>query len=163
MTDRALKSIAKESVPRAIEKAERYRLLNDPHQAVSICHDVLAIDPDSAEAKRILILALTDQFASGAHHVKAARELAKSLPSPYEQSYYLGIVYEREARAFLAKGLSGSFAFEAFHEAMSHFEAAEKLRPPGNDDAILRYNSCLRTIDEHELTGRDYEPEHPLE
>lgn len=28
--------------------------------------------------------------------------------------------------------------------AMGHFEAAEKIRPPENDDAVLRWNRCAR-------------------
>jgi hypothetical protein len=160
-----LKTISRDAAPRAIEKAERYRLLNDPAQAESICLDVLAVDPDSAAAKRILILALTDQFASRgvASRAGQARALAKQLPDPYEQKYYLGVVYEREARAYLAKDLSGSFAYEAFQEAMSLFEEAEQLRPAGNDDALLRFNSCVRTIRERDLVPREEEPEQPLE
>src|SRR4051812_7969768 len=58
-----LKSLTREAVPAALEKAHRYRLLNEPEQAESICHDVLRIDPDNQEALTTLILALTDRFA----------------------------------------------------------------------------------------------------
>jgi hypothetical protein len=166
MSDRPeLKTISLESVPRALEKAERYRLLNDPEQAESICHDVLAVDPNNIAAKRIMVLALTDQFVGSGQNVRAkhARSFARELPDPYEQKYYLGVVYEREARAYLAKDLSGSFAFESFSEAMELFEEAAKIRPAGNDDAILRYNSCVRTIAARGLSARDSEPEQPLE
>jgi hypothetical protein len=29
---------------------------------------------------------------------------------------------------------------------MSWYERAEAIRPPGNDDAILRWNTCARLI-----------------
>jgi hypothetical protein len=166
MTDKPdFKTISKESVPRALEKAERYRLLNDPEQAESICHDVLAVDPENIAAKRVLVLALTDQLGGGAQNVRTrqARSVARELPDAYEQKYYLGLVAEREARAYLARDLSGSFAYESLHEAMGCFEEAAAVRPPGNDDAILRYNSCLRTIVARGLCARDSEPEQPLE
>ena len=59
-----LKTIARDGIPHALEKAERYRLLNDPAQAESICRDVLAVDADNQDALRALILALTDQFGA---------------------------------------------------------------------------------------------------
>ena len=36
---------SKDAVPAALAKAERYRLLNEPGEAESICLDVLQIDP----------------------------------------------------------------------------------------------------------------------
>jgi hypothetical protein len=160
-----LKTLHHEAVPRALEKAEHYRLLNDPEQAESICHDVIAVEPDNVRAKRVLVLALTDQFASEGLSARAreARALAKSLADPYEQKYYTALVCEREARAYLAKDYPGSFAYEAFREAMQLFEQAEEIRPTGNDDAILRYNSCLRAILARKLAPRSEGPESPLE
>ena len=57
-----LKKLSKAAIPAALERAERYRLLNEPALAESICQDVLAIDPDNREAIVLLILALSDQF-----------------------------------------------------------------------------------------------------
>ena len=57
-----LKTLHAEALPRALEKAERYRLLNEPSEAESICLDVLAIDRDNQAALVTLLLALTDQF-----------------------------------------------------------------------------------------------------
>jgi hypothetical protein len=31
---------------------------------------------------------------------------------------------------------------------MSWYEKAEKLRPSGNDDALLRWNTCARLLNE---------------
>ena len=55
-----LKKISSDGIPHAMEKAERYRLLNDPAQAESICLDVLVVDSDNQDALRCLILSLTD-------------------------------------------------------------------------------------------------------
>jgi len=55
-----LKPISKESIPVALEKAERYRLLNEPQLAQSICLDVLEADPENARAIINLLLAITN-------------------------------------------------------------------------------------------------------
>jgi hypothetical protein len=34
----------------------------------------------------------------------------------------------------------------SFENAMRCFEEAEKIRPQGNDDALLRWNRCLRLM-----------------
>src|SRR5437879_10049684 len=57
-----LKPLSKEAIPKALEKADRYRLLNEPAEAESICLDILTADPDNQTALVTLILALTDQF-----------------------------------------------------------------------------------------------------
>jgi len=142
-----LKPISPEAIPEAIKKAEHYRLLNEPEQAESICRDVLRVDPAQPRALVVIILALTDQFGTGkAPGVVAAREYADKLPTPYERSYYSGIILERQARALAAKAHAGIYAYGAFREAMTWYEEAEKQRPAGNDDALLRWNSCLRAI-----------------
>ena len=45
-----LKRILPSAAPVALEKALRYRLLNEPMQAESICRDVLEVDPSNKEA-----------------------------------------------------------------------------------------------------------------
>jgi len=74
-----LKPISSAGVPRAIAKAERYRLLNEPEEAESICLDILRVDADNQEVLVMLLLAITDQFGKnpdvGAGH--ANRVLAK--------------------------------------------------------------------------------------
>ena len=57
-----LKPLSLEAVPRALAKAERYRLLNEPGEAESICLDALDADPDNQEALVTMLLALTEQF-----------------------------------------------------------------------------------------------------
>ncbi|MGE0788477.1 MAG: hypothetical protein AB7S26_22570 [Sandaracinaceae bacterium] len=158
-----LKKIGTDAIEPALEKAERYRLLNDPEQAESICRDILAVAEDNQQAKRVLILALTDQFAANtsSSQVKLALDQAKSLSSEYERIYYEGIVHEREGRAYLAKNLAGHFAYECLHDAMDCFEKANELEEAHHDDSILRWNSCARTIMSHRLEPRGQERELP--
>ena len=148
-----LKPISKESIPAAIEKAERYRLLEEPNLAESICLDILEADPQNAKALVILILAITDQFntlASGDVH--RARQLVSKLATDYEKNYYAGIISEREGTVLLNRVKGGHFAvYEWLKEAMEFFEKAEAVRPTGNDDAILRWNTCARLIMRHHL------------
>ena len=61
-----LKPISHDSIETALAKAERYRLLNEPHEAESICHDILAIDPANRQARISLVLALTDEIPRSA-------------------------------------------------------------------------------------------------
>lgn len=160
-----LKRISEDAVEPAVDRAEHYRLLNDPEQAESICLDVLEVVPAHQRAKRTLVLALTDQFAE--HKTKSrlslARRLATELEDEYERLYYSALVWEREGRSYLAKGLSGAFAYECLREAMRRYEQAIDVRPSGNDDPVLRWNSCLRTIRERRLEPRETEDELPLE
>lgn len=145
-----LKSLSKEAFPAALEKAVRYRLLNEPEQSESICEDVLKVDPDNAEALKTLILAMTDRlFGPRPASPQSARDLLTRLRSDYDRAYYAGIIAEREGISWLRSNRpqSGEAAYECFRRAMTHFEAAEALRPPNNDDAKLRWNSCARMIE----------------
>ena len=142
-----LKPISREAIPEALEKVERYRLLNEPAQAESICLDVLRIDPENQQALIMLLLALTDQFDAGLM-VNKAREVLPRLQGDYERAYYEGIIWERLAHSQLRRGSpNASFAaYESFRNAMRLYEKAEALRPAGNDDAILRWNTCARIL-----------------
>jgi hypothetical protein len=162
-----LKPISKDAIPRALEKAERYRLLNEPKEAESICLDIIQVDPENQQALITLLLALTDQFEANSPQtgVRArARELLAKLSGEYERAYYAGIIHERKARAQLKQGFlgAGSLAYEGFREAMDWYERAESIRPPGNDDAELRWNCCARAIMEHKLEARREESPQPM-
>ena len=92
------KLISRDAVPLALEKAERYRLLNEPAQAESICLDVLAVDPENQQVLVMLILALTDQFQTGPSDcLRQAEALVPRLHGEYERAYYSGIILERAA------------------------------------------------------------------
>jgi hypothetical protein len=148
------KPISQDAIPLALEKAERYRLLNEPAQAESICLDVLAVAPDNQEALVMLLLALTDQFPTGATECyRQAESVLPKLRGEYERLYYSGIIHERRGLAHALHGGMGSatVAYAWVRQAMDLYEQAEQLRPPGNDDAILRWNSCLRVCQRHGL------------
>lgn len=158
-----LKPITPEGIPAALQKAERYRLLNDSSAAESICLDVLEIDPTNQEALVSLLLAITDQFPDEiAEGVRRAREVLPRLTDAYERVYYAGIICERRARAQLHRGALGSadVASEWFREAMDWYSKAEPMRPPGNDESILRWNTCVRMLGRHERVHvpGEYEP-----
>jgi hypothetical protein len=147
-----LKPISKESVPLALEKAERYRLINDPSSAESICLDVLTVDPENQQALVMLLLAITDQFDEGpVEGVRRAREVLPRLHDHYKRAYYGGIICERCAKAQLRSGgpRSGEMAYHWLSEAMSWYEKAESQRPAGHDEAILRWNTCERLLARH--------------
>src|SRR3974377_984878 len=142
-----LKSLHKDAIPGALAKAERYRLLNEPWQSESICQDVLRIDPENEQALITLILAVTDQFDKGAR-VEQAKELVPRLRDKYQPAYYSGIISERRAYSLLhqARHGSGPTIYEWLREAMEWYERAEPIRPPHNDDALLRWNTCARVL-----------------
>src|ERR1700704_4216209 len=163
-----LKRLHQDAISAALEKAERYRLLNEPAEAESICLDILAVDPENQQAIVTLLLALTDRFEKG-YGVSdtQAKELLARLKSPYDRTYYSGIVAERRAKMKLRQHTPGCRfqAYDLLREAMNWFEKAEPLSPPGHDDAILRWNTCARIIERNKLIAREEEEriELPLE
>ena len=142
-----LKSISEQSIPEALAKVERYRLLNEPSLAESICLDILAVVSNHQQALISLLLARTDQFDSDVH-VKAAQEVLAQIKGDYERAYYQGIIWERLGNARLRHGGTGAgaSAYHALRGAMDHYEKAMNFAIPGNDDAILRWNTCARVI-----------------
>ncbi len=153
-----LKPISKESIPDALEKAERYRLLNEPMLAESICLDILETDAQNTKAIVTMLLAMTDQFGtSSLVDVNKAKQLLSRLPDEYLRHYYRGIICERKGKSTLGKGKweGGFIAYEWLRDAMDSYEKAEAIRPPGNDDSILRWNTCARLIMRHKLQPRN--------
>ena len=143
------KPLSPEGIEPALKKAEQYRLLNEPWEADSICRDILAIDPDNQRALVQLILALTEQFGSeGGVDVSEPKELLPRLGTEYERLYYAGLISERRAKGLLKHGTlgSGPMVYHLLRDAMAWYEKAEHLRPPGNDDVFLRWNTCARVI-----------------
>ena len=142
-----LKSISVQSIPEALAKVERYRLLNEPALAESICLDILAIVPDHQQALISLLLARTDQFHTNVP-AKAAQDVLSQIKGDYEQAYYAGIIWERLGNARIRQGGAGAgaSAYHMLREAMEHYERAMHFAAPGNDDAILRWNTCARLI-----------------
>jgi len=148
------KPLSPEGIDAALERAERYRLLNEPREAESICRDILAIDPENQAATVHLVLALSEQLGDGSSGYEAeANELLNKLDSDYERNYYAGIISERRAKELLAHGTlgCGPMVYELLRDAMVWFEKAEPLRPAGNDDSLLRWNTCARIILKNKL------------
>jgi hypothetical protein len=134
-----LKPLSKEAILQALEKAHLYRLLNEPAEAETICLDVLEIDPENQQALVTLLLALTDRFTKGyAIGATQAKEVLPRLKDAYQRAYYAGLICDRQAKARLNQGTPGARfdAYEWLHEAMSWYEKAEAVRPPGNDGAM---------------------------
>lgn len=153
-----LKVLHKEAIPAAIEKAERYRFLQDSSAAESICRDILQVDAANQQVLVMLILTLTDQFgAVGSVHPNQVRDFLPRLTSEYQRTYYAGIICERWAKAQLNRAAMGAsaLAYEWLMEAMDWYDQAEKLRTDKNDEALLRWNSCARVIAKHRLEARD--------
>ena len=136
-------------MPAALAKAERYRLLNEPGEAESICLDVLAVDPDNQEALVTLLLALTDQFdddtvarrrGAGRRSPRLRRRVrARLLHRHHPRAARQGAARARHARLRPARLRVAARGDELF-------EKAEAIRPAGNDDALLRWNACARLI-----------------
>ncbi|HEY0368547.1 MAG TPA: hypothetical protein VGC85_03030 [Chthoniobacterales bacterium] len=158
-----LKTLTEEGIPAALEKAERYRLLNEPAEAESICLDVLKVAPDNQQALITLLLAVTDRFSKGYGVSETqAKELLGRITGEYDREYYGGILAERRAKAKLAQGGHASqWAYDCLRQAMEHYERAEAIRPSGNDDTLLRWNTCARIIERNKLVPRDEESYEP--
>ena len=148
--DLKLKTISRDGIAEAISKIELYRYLNEPEEAESICRDVLAVEPENQLALRLLGLAITDQFCGDASDRSGEVEkLFERLVERYERLYYTGLLHERRAKAQMRVGRSPHTLAPLFGEAMRYFAEAEAIRPPGNDDAILRWNRCARLLQSH--------------
>lgn len=142
-----LKPISANCIPNALAKVGRYRYLNEPEEAESICNDILAVAPDNQQALRMLGLSITDQFKGGAGDRYAeAEKIFESLADAYERSYYTGILHERRAKAQLKAGYPPGMVVAMFEQAMQCFADAQKQKPAGNDDSILRWNRCVRIL-----------------
>ncbi len=144
-----LKRLHTDSLPAALARARHYRLLNQPHLAESIFRDILEVDSGHEDAKVGLIMTLCDAFVSASSSpVSEVLRMANELDDAYSRSYYSGLVCERKAQAHLDKGGpgAGALAYDWLRQAMDHYSDAEPLRPSGNDDALLRWNTCARVL-----------------
>lgn len=153
-----LKRISPDAVPAALEKAIRYRLLNEPMQAESICLDILELQPENRDVLVTLLLAITDQFDQHmGERVHRAHDVLERLNDEYSRLYYEGIINERKAKAHLRRGGPGSghYAYTLLRKAMELYERADSVSPEGNDDAVLRWNTCARIV----MTHAEVEPE----
>ena len=153
-----LRSLSRQAVPDALQKARQYRLLNEPVEAESICLDVLAVEPENEEAVALLVLARADQLEKGgAAALHRAREALAMIGNGYRREYYAGLLCERQAKTVLRRRgrRSGAIAYEWFRRAMKHYDEAIRNQPPGDEDATLRWNTCVRLIERHPRCAPD--------
>ena len=145
--DLKLKTISKSGIAEAIAKAELYRYLNEPEEAESICRDILAADPKHMLGLRTLGLAITDQFTGGpSDRYAEVEKIFQSMADAYERNYYTGLLCERRVKAQLRAGRAPHTLLPLLEKALQCFGDADKISPPGNDDAILRWNRCVRLL-----------------
>jgi len=162
VTPHEIKPLTSAAIGHALDKANRYRLLNEPGVSESICRDILLAEAGHTEAQKVLLLSLTDMFGRGlTKRFDEAIALAEALLDSYEQVYYIGIIYERRAKAHYRGGAlgCGALAYPWFEKAMAKFAEAEEVRPEGNDDALLRWNNCVRRMQAHSDLQPQHEPD----
>jgi hypothetical protein len=139
-----MKTLPRGAIAGALAKAERYRLLNEPEVADSICRDILAVEPENEAALVTFVLAITDQFPR--RSLREAEEVAARLASEYDRAYYRGIAFERWAKAQLDR-VPPNVVYHLIRDALGSFEEAQRLGGADNADAILRWNYCVRLLD----------------
>jgi hypothetical protein len=146
-----MKRLSENNLQQAWEMAEKYRDLNAPDEAESICRDILEVAPRHQAALKTLGLALTDRFPGrwAELHKEALAVFAK-LEAEYDRVYYAGIAWERRGKAQLEEA-AGRGAYDAFLEAVTFFERAAAIAPPGKAEPVLRYNRCVRVLSTHPL------------
>jgi len=115
-----LKPLSREAIPAALEKAERYRLLNEPGEAESICLDILRADPENQSAVITLLLAVTDRFGKG-YGVSdtQTKELLSRVKGDYERAYYTGIVFEAFDRKGEFRAIAGGGRYDTLVKLLS--------------------------------------------
>jgi hypothetical protein len=131
------------AIPTALAKAERYRLLNEPDQAESICRDIIAVEPGLEEALICLLLSITDQFPR--RPIGDAKEVAARLRSEYDRAYYGGLILERWGKSQIDR-VPGNVTYHLIHDALREYERALQLAGEDTPDAILRWNFCVRLL-----------------
>ena len=149
------KRISREAIPVALEKALRYRLLNEPMEAESICLDILGVDPDHHAAQTTLLLALTDQFdLNYGVDLEGVKAILAKLSDEFEREYYSGIMYERWGKALFTNETPRK-AIPWVHQAMRSYDRAAALSSSDEPDAILRWNTCARFLARHGLDSEN--------
>jgi tetratricopeptide (TPR) repeat protein len=151
-----LKRLSPKGLAAALERAKHYRDLNQPDEAESICRDILDVDPNHQEALKTLGLALTDRFPKMWHSLfEETVRVFDALTDEYERVYYHGVAWERLAKAHLDHHQAHNAA-HAFEHALMLFERAGELAPEASDP-ILRWNRCVRALQQHPDIARAVE------
>jgi len=156
MMELKLHDIRINAVDEALVKAKQYRSLLEPEIAESICLDILHVDPGNQSVLVVYILSLMDQISRTEKQtqIKSIERAIEKLTSQYQRYYYTGLLNERRARHLISQPMSHSFAYDYFIEALSFYQKAVERCPEQNDEAVLRWNSCIRTIEKEKLKPR---------
>jgi hypothetical protein len=90
-------------------------------------------------------------LGSAAGPTSIARKLFPRLQDAYKRAYYAGIISERRAKARLDNGGPGAsgIAYRALHAGSGLLRKGRGHRPPGDDAALLRYNTCVRLLERY--------------
>ena len=112
------------------------------------------MEPDNQQGLVVLLLSLSDQFGQGGSApLKSVQDLLARLQGEYEQAYYAGVILERWGKAQLHSGALAHTAYDWLREAMRCYDKAEAIHPPDNLEAILRWNTCARIINQESEKG----------
>lgn len=147
-----LKTITEDAIPAALKKAVHYRTMREPYEAESICLDILQVDPQNQDALILLLLSLTDKFSQDLDRsFSKAQEMITRLSDNYCKYYYQGIIFERRAKVHLQRNVpgSGQVAYEWLAKAMKAYAKGLNVCDPNNQDALLRWNTCARIINDN--------------
>ncbi len=103
---------------------------------------------------------MTDQFKGEGDADTATRAdaILPALSDEYARAYYGALIKERRARAYWNHGRP-ALAYDWLVDALHGFDRAATLRPPGNDDALLRWNACVRLLERMPAPSRDHHEE----
>ena len=151
-----LKSLTPAAIEGALKLAADSRQGGQPQTCESVCHDVLQVESTNQEALRLLLLSHADRFnEDSSQHEMAARDAQSRLTSEYDRAFYDGYILHRLAQSAIASGspLAARVVYELLSGAMASYEDAERVRPKGNDDAILLWNACQRLLQSTPHTG----------
>ena len=144
-----LKSLSPAAVDGALRLAADSRKGGQAQTCESVCHDVLQAEPRNQEALRLLLLSHADRFdADSSQHEMGARDAQSRLTSAYDRAFYDGYIMHRLAQAAIASGSPSAarIVYDLLTGAMASYEDAERMRPDGNDDAVLLWNACHRLL-----------------
>lgn len=101
-----------------------------------------------------LLLSITDEFDRElAASLNDAKSLLPKINGAYERLYYEGIINERWGNAQLSKRGQASVGW--YRAAMRCYAKSEELSEPDNDDAVLRWNSCVRIMQRYDFAPEE--------
>ena len=139
-----VKRISTAGIAEAIAKAELYRSLSEPEEAESICRDILTIEPQHQLALRLLGLPDRSVHRSWVRSYREAEEIFQQLNDRMNGTTTLGS-RTSDARKRSSKPGNCLLTVQALRTG-SYLSQRLRNSPAENDDAILRWNRCVRLL-----------------